>query len=66
MRLANILGGLAAVLLFPNLVLAEPLPQRWVSSGGALSEWVVVLGGESKLVGVDTTSRHPGDRKSVV
>ncbi|SUD61165.1 periplasmic binding protein [Ectopseudomonas oleovorans] len=36
MRLANILGGLAAVLLFPNLALAEPLPQRWVSSGGAL------------------------------
>nr|WP_322940920.1 ABC transporter substrate-binding protein [Pseudomonas sp. s4] len=60
MRLANILGGLAAVLLFPNLVLAsESLPQRWVSSGGALSEWVVVLGGERKLVGVDTTSRHP-------
>ncbi|MDH0624216.1 ABC transporter substrate-binding protein [Pseudomonas chengduensis] len=60
MRLANILGGLAAVLLFPNMVLAaEPLPQRWVSSGGALSEWVVVLGGERKLVGVDTTSRHP-------
>lgn len=47
MRLANILGGLAAVLLFPNLALAEPLPQRWVSSGGALSEWVVLLGGES-------------------
>lgn len=60
MRLANILGGLAAVLLFPHLVLAsESLPQRWVSSGGALSEWVVVLGGERKLVGVDTTSRHP-------
>jgi iron complex transport system substrate-binding protein len=60
MRLANILGGLAAVLLFPNLVLAtEPLPQRWVSAGGALSEWVVLLGGEGKLVGVDTTSRHP-------
>jgi iron complex transport system substrate-binding protein len=29
MRLANILGGLAAVLLFPNMVLAaEPLPHR--------------------------------------
>lgn len=60
MRLVHILGGLAAVLLFPGLPLAaEPLPQRWVSSGGALSEWVVALGGESKLVGVDTTSRHP-------
>ncbi|UYP31383.1 ABC transporter substrate-binding protein [Pseudomonas sp. Z8(2022)] len=60
MRLANILGGLAAVLLFPNLIWAgEPLPQRWVSAGGALSEWVILLGGESRLVGVDTTSRHP-------
>ena len=60
MRLAHILCGLTAVLLFPNLVLAqESLPQRWVSSGGALSEWVVQLGGEDKLVGVDTTSRHP-------
>ncbi|OEC33075.1 iron complex transport system substrate-binding protein [Pseudomonas cuatrocienegasensis] len=60
MRLAQILGGLAAVLLFPNQVLAaEPLPQRWVSAGGALSEWVVELGGEARLVGVDTTSLHP-------
>jgi iron complex transport system substrate-binding protein len=60
MRLAHILGGLAAVLLLPNLALAaEPLPQRWVSSGGAISEWVVALGGERRLVGVDTTSRHP-------
>ncbi|WP_341305382.1 ABC transporter substrate-binding protein [Pseudomonas sp. TMP25] len=38
---------------------AEPLPQRWISSGGSLSEWVVALGGESRLVGVDTTSQHP-------
>nr|WP_233686504.1 ABC transporter substrate-binding protein [Pseudomonas anguilliseptica] len=38
---------------------AEPLPQRWISSGGSLSEWVVVLGGESRLVGVDSTSQHP-------
>lgn len=60
MRVASILGGLAAVLLFPNLIwAAEPLPQRWVSAGGALSEWVILLGGESRLVGVDTTSRHP-------
>src|SRR5690606_3315491 len=60
MRLASILGGLAAVLLFPNLIWAtEPLPQRWVSAGGALSEWVILLGGENRLVGVDTTSRHP-------
>lgn len=60
MRLSNIFGGLAAVLLFPSLVFADgSLPQRWVSSGGSISEWVVVLGGENKLVGVDTTSRHP-------
>ena len=60
MRLAQIFGGLAAVLLFPNQVLAtEPLPQHWVSAGGALSEWVVELGGEARLVGVDTTSLHP-------
>lgn len=38
---------------------ATELPQRWVSAGGALSEWVSALGGESKLVGVDTTSQHP-------
>ena len=38
---------------------AETLPQRWLSAGGSLTEWVVVLGGESKLVGVDTTSQHP-------
>ncbi|MEG0969002.1 MAG: ABC transporter substrate-binding protein, partial [Pseudomonas sp.] len=34
-------------------------PQRWVSAGGAFSEWVVALGGESKLVGVDSTSQYP-------
>jgi iron complex transport system substrate-binding protein len=38
---------------------AAELPQRWVSAGGSLTEWVVALGGESKLVGVDTTSQHP-------
>ncbi|MCQ4328817.1 heme/hemin ABC transporter substrate-binding protein [Stutzerimonas stutzeri] len=37
----------------------ESLPQRWVSAGGSLTEWVVALGGESRLVGVDTTSQHP-------
>lgn len=38
---------------------AAELPQRWVSAGGAVSEWVSALGGESKLVGVDSTSQHP-------
>jgi iron complex transport system substrate-binding protein len=45
--------------------LAGELPQRWVSAGGALSEWVSVLGAESKLVGVDTTSQHPESLKSL-
>ena len=36
-----------------------------VSAGGALSEWVTALGGESKLVGVDTTSQHPASLKAL-
>lgn len=52
--------ALAASLLCLALpVTADSLPQRWVSAGGSLSEWVAELGGESKLVGVDTTSLHP-------
>lgn len=58
MRLSGTLA-LCSVLLFAPLAGAGELPQRWVSSGGSLSEWVVRLGGESKLVGVDTTSLHP-------
>lgn len=46
-------------------VTANELPQRWVSAGGALSEWVTELGGESKLVGVDTTSQHPETLKAL-
>lgn len=38
---------------------------RWVSAGGALSEWLVLLGGESRLVGVDTTSQHPASLKAL-
>jgi len=37
----------------------EVLPQRWVSAGSALSEWIAVLGGQGKLVGVDSTSQFP-------
>jgi len=37
----------------------EVLPQRWVSAGSALSEWIAVLGGQHKLVGVDSTSQFP-------
>lgn len=50
---------LLASLLVPLAAGADNLPQRWVSAGGSLSEWVVELGGEAKLVGVDTTSQHP-------
>jgi iron complex transport system substrate-binding protein len=38
---------------------------RTVRAGGALSEWVCALGGESKLVGVDTTSQHPSSLKAL-
>jgi ABC-type hemin transport system substrate-binding protein len=31
--------------------LAAGLPRRWVRAGGALSEWISVLGGEQRLVG---------------
>jgi iron complex transport system substrate-binding protein len=60
MKHPSVLLALCASLLSCAWVTAaEPLPQRWISSGGSLSEWVVVLGGESHLVGVDSTSQHP-------
>ena len=58
MRLSKFLL-LCGSVLFSHAAAAAELPQRWVSSGGSLSEWVVRLGGEGKLVGVDTTSLHP-------
>jgi iron complex transport system substrate-binding protein len=51
--------ALCSALLALPLAQAEPLQQRWVSAGGALSEWLVLLGAEAKLVGVDSTSQHP-------
>lgn len=57
MRLGSLL--LLSSLLFGQVAVADDLPQRWISSGGSLSEWIVALGGEKKLVGVDTTSLHP-------
>lgn len=45
--------------LFSQVALADTLPQRWVSAGGSLSEWIVALGGEGRLVGVDSTSLYP-------
>lgn len=59
MRLSPRVAALCVGLLASHHVAATELPQRWVSAGGALSEWVSALGGESKLVGVDTTSQHP-------
>uniref|UniRef100_UPI004048D201 heme/hemin ABC transporter substrate-binding protein n=1 Tax=Pseudomonas sp. TMP25 TaxID=3136561 RepID=UPI004048D201 len=55
----SLLALCVSLLSCASLMAAEPLPQRWISSGGSLSEWVVALGGESRLVGVDTTSQHP-------
>ncbi|EIK93191.1 putative hemin transporter substrate-binding protein [Pseudomonas sp. M47T1] len=66
MRLsARVIGFTAAMLLHPWATAAQALPQHWVSAGGALTEWVVAMGGESKLVGVDTTSQHPDSVKSL-
>ncbi|WP_263144642.1 helical backbone metal receptor [Pseudomonas sp. RIT-PI-AD] len=65
MRLSACLTGLCASLVFSLSLAAEPLPQRWVSAGGSLSEWVVALGAEDRLVGVDTTSQHPESLKGL-
>ena len=65
MRLSVRLVALCAGLLINHVALAQALPERWVSAGGALSEWVSALGGEAKLVGVDTTSQHPESLKAL-
>jgi len=49
----------AALAWIPPGNAGEPLPQRWVSAGSALSEWIAELGGQGKLVGVDSTSQFP-------
>jgi iron complex transport system substrate-binding protein len=59
MRLSTGTITLVVGLLVNPLAHSAELPGRWVSAGGALSEWIVALGGESKLVGVDTTSQNP-------
>nr|WP_256930792.1 ABC transporter substrate-binding protein [Pseudomonas sp. ABC1] len=46
-------------------VAQEAQPQRWVSAGGAISEWVVALGAEQRLVGVDSTSQQPPSLKAL-
>jgi len=65
MRLSTRVAVLCVGLLVSHQAAAAQLPQRWVSAGGALSEWVSALGGEAKLVGVDTTSQHPDSLKSL-
>lgn len=65
MRRPVALLALCASLVLSTQVLGAELPQRWVSAGGALSEWITALGGEARLVGVDTTSQHPASLKSL-
>ncbi|EFQ61164.1 heme/hemin ABC transporter, periplasmic heme/hemin-binding protein [Pseudomonas fluorescens WH6] len=65
MRLSTSVIALVVGLLVNPWAQAAELPQRWVSAGGALSEWVTELGGESKLVGVDTTSQYPVSLKAL-
>lgn len=64
-RLSALLVLWAGLLSSTSVMAAEPLPQRWISSGGSLSEWVVVLGGEKHLVGVDSTSQHPASLREL-
>src|SRR5690554_5969960 len=59
MHLERTLAALCLGLLASSASLAESLPQRWISAGGATIEWIVELGGQPRLVGVDTTSQHP-------
>ncbi|KJZ35492.1 hemin ABC transporter substrate-binding protein [Pseudomonas fluorescens] len=65
MRLSTRVAVLCVGLLVSHHAAAAELSQRWVSAGGALSEWISALGGESKLVGVDTTSQHPESIKAL-
>ncbi|KPA91519.1 ABC-type hemin transport system, periplasmic component [Pseudomonas asplenii] len=65
MRLSSRLIALGAALSLSHAALADEVPQRWVSAGGALSEWVSALGGQARLVGVDTTSQHPETLKAL-
>lgn len=65
MRLSTRVVAVCVGLFVSHQAAALELPQRWVSAGGALSEWVSALGGESKLVGVDTTSQHPDSLKAL-
>lgn len=65
MRRYASLIALCVGLVFNPAQAADPSPQRWVSAGGALSEWIAELGAQSRLVGVDTTSQHPESLKAL-
>lgn len=51
--------GLAVAAQVSGSVTGEPVIERVISAGGSISEWVVAVGAEEQLVGVDTTSLHP-------
>ena len=51
--------GLAVAAQVSGAVTGEPVIERVISAGGSISEWVVAVGAEEQLVGVDTTSLHP-------
>lgn len=57
MRLLISMAALAAVLASP--LAAQDLPQRIVSLGGSVTEIVVALGAEDRLVARDATSSFP-------
>lgn len=51
-----------ALLFLLGIVLtsyAHSEPKHIISVGGSITEWVVLLGAEDKLVGIDTTSLYP-------
>lgn len=39
--------------------------QRVISAGGSISEWLVAMGAQPQLVGVDTTSLHPSSLQAL-
>ncbi|MFJ4143952.1 hemin ABC transporter substrate-binding protein [Pseudomonas sp. NPDC089734] len=66
---SGLLAAMAGI-VFSQLAHAAPTAapetsSRWVSAGGALTEWVVAMGAQARLVGVDTTSQHPESLKSL-
>ncbi len=52
-------AGVAGAALAPWPVAAQPVARRLVSLGGALTEFVYLLGAQGLLVGTDTTSLYP-------